>query len=307
MPGVKKVVQVGDNAVAVVADTWWQAKTALEALPIDWDEGAERQGLERTSIADMLKEGLDAEKAFVGNQDGDAKAAHRRRRQEGRGGLRLSVPEPRHHGADERHGALYGRQVRGLVPHAERRGRARRGIASVGPAGRKMRGAQGRCSAAASAGAARSDYVTQAVLIAKEMPGTPIKLIWSREEDMAHGVLSPDHAVQATGALRQGQQPDRAAHAHLRPVDPGRRAAVRSDWRTARDPATFQGLNPARRERVRLHHPEPADRPCHAQPARPARVLARREQQPERHLSSSASSTSSRMRPGRTRWRSAAS
>ena len=39
MPGVKKVVQVGDSAVAVVADTWWRAKTALDALPIVWDEG----------------------------------------------------------------------------------------------------------------------------------------------------------------------------------------------------------------------------------------------------------------------------
>src|SRR5262249_3994494 len=39
MPGVKKVVQVGNSGVAVVADTWWQAKTALDALPIVWDEG----------------------------------------------------------------------------------------------------------------------------------------------------------------------------------------------------------------------------------------------------------------------------
>src|SRR5688572_28592959 len=34
MPGVRHVVQVGDSAVAVVADTWWQAKTALDQLPI---------------------------------------------------------------------------------------------------------------------------------------------------------------------------------------------------------------------------------------------------------------------------------
>ena len=39
MPGVRKVVRVNDSAVAVVADTWWQAKTALDALPIVWDEG----------------------------------------------------------------------------------------------------------------------------------------------------------------------------------------------------------------------------------------------------------------------------
>ena len=41
MPGVRHVVAVGDNAVAVVADKWYQAKTALAALPIVWDEGAE--------------------------------------------------------------------------------------------------------------------------------------------------------------------------------------------------------------------------------------------------------------------------
>src|ERR1700759_2415518 len=39
MKGVKKVVKVGDTAVAVVADTWWHAKNALDALPIEWDLG----------------------------------------------------------------------------------------------------------------------------------------------------------------------------------------------------------------------------------------------------------------------------
>ena len=39
MPGVKKVVRVDENAVAVVADKWWQAKTALDALPVTWNEG----------------------------------------------------------------------------------------------------------------------------------------------------------------------------------------------------------------------------------------------------------------------------
>jgi isoquinoline 1-oxidoreductase beta subunit len=73
-PGVKKVVQVGDSAVAVVADTWWHAKTALDALPIVWDEGPNAK-VSSASIADILKAGLDAEQAFVGNQDGDAKGA----------------------------------------------------------------------------------------------------------------------------------------------------------------------------------------------------------------------------------------
>src|SRR4029077_4875698 len=74
MPGVKKVVASGDAAVAVVADTWWQAKTALEALPIEWDNGPNAK-VSSASIAEMLKAGLDAETKFVGNQQGDAKAA----------------------------------------------------------------------------------------------------------------------------------------------------------------------------------------------------------------------------------------
>jgi isoquinoline 1-oxidoreductase beta subunit len=74
MPGVKKVVQSGDAAVAVAADTWWQAKTALAALPIEWDEGPNAK-VSSASIAEWLKAGLDAEEAYVGNKQGDAKAA----------------------------------------------------------------------------------------------------------------------------------------------------------------------------------------------------------------------------------------
>ena len=74
MSGVKKVVQVGDSAVAVVADTWWHAKTALEALPVEWDEG-ENAKVSSEYLADWLKEGLDAEQAFVGNQNGDVRTA----------------------------------------------------------------------------------------------------------------------------------------------------------------------------------------------------------------------------------------
>ena len=40
------------------------------------------------------------------------------------------------------------------------------------------------------------DYVRQAVAIAKEFPGTPVKLIWSREEDQAHDFYRPISHVQ---------------------------------------------------------------------------------------------------------------
>ena len=74
MPGVRHVVQVGDSAVAVVAESWWQAKTALDALPIVWDEGPNAK-VSSATIADMLPAGLDADQAFVANQNGDVEAA----------------------------------------------------------------------------------------------------------------------------------------------------------------------------------------------------------------------------------------
>jgi len=43
------VVKVHDDAVAVVADTWWRAKTALDALPIAWDDGAAGRNRARPS------------------------------------------------------------------------------------------------------------------------------------------------------------------------------------------------------------------------------------------------------------------
>src|SRR5918995_982226 len=73
MPGVRSVVQVDETAVAVVADTWWRAKTALDALPIVWDEGPNRQ-VTSASIAAMLEEGLAANDAFIGAKQGDAGA-----------------------------------------------------------------------------------------------------------------------------------------------------------------------------------------------------------------------------------------
>jgi isoquinoline 1-oxidoreductase subunit beta len=72
--GVRRVVAVGDNAVAVIADTFWVAKTAMDKLPIVWDEGP-NASVSSASIQKTLEEGLNATQAFVGNEAGDAKAA----------------------------------------------------------------------------------------------------------------------------------------------------------------------------------------------------------------------------------------
>jgi len=90
MKGVKKVVKVGDSAVAVVADTFWHAKSALDA-PRSSGTKARTRRSPSASIAKWLAEGLDSGPAYVGNSNGDTKAATRRRREDDRSHLQLSL------------------------------------------------------------------------------------------------------------------------------------------------------------------------------------------------------------------------
>ena len=92
MPGVKNVVQVGDTAVAVVADTWWHAKKALDVLPVTWDEGAGAKA-SSASIEAFLKEGLEAETHSSATGRRRERRACRRGKENGGG---LLVPYQNH-------------------------------------------------------------------------------------------------------------------------------------------------------------------------------------------------------------------
>jgi isoquinoline 1-oxidoreductase subunit beta len=96
---------------------------------------------------------------------------------------------------------------------------------------------------------ARSEYVTHAVRIAKEMPGTPIKLIKSREDDTANGVYHPITQCKLVGAF---DADNNLTGLHMRISGQSILAAV-APARLAeggRDPITFQGLNPGGTEGV---------------------------------------------------------
>lgn len=73
MPGVRHVLPVGDDAVAVVADSWWQAKQALAAVKIDWETTAS-SAVDSAAIDAMLKEGLTAKDTFIGHTRGQTQA-----------------------------------------------------------------------------------------------------------------------------------------------------------------------------------------------------------------------------------------
>jgi isoquinoline 1-oxidoreductase beta subunit len=248
MPGVRRVVKVGDSAVAVVADTWWQAKTALDALPIVWDEGP-NANLSSESIAEMLKAGLDAtDGVFVGNQAGDVRAAiaGAAKRVE----AVYSYPYQHHATMEPMNATALYTPDRCEVWTSTQNAESALAAASESsglPIGKcevyrhHLGGGFGRRSTS-------HDFVRQAVLIAKQMPGTPVKLVWSREEDMLHGHYHPVTQCKLVGALDAGGN---LTGLHMRISGQSILATVRPQGlQDGRDPATFQGLNPGGTEGV---------------------------------------------------------
>jgi isoquinoline 1-oxidoreductase subunit beta len=238
-PGIKKVLRVGDSAVAVVADTWWRAKSALDVLPIVWDNGANEK-VSSESIAAILKAGLDAPDAVVGNENGDARAAiaASARKVE----AVYSYPYQNHATMETMNATAKWTPERCEVWTPTQNGEA----------------ALAACSEAAGLPAAKcdvykihlgggfgrrgmTDYVRQAVAIAKEMPGTPVKMIWSREEDMLHGRYHPVTQCKMTAGLdAQGN----ITGLHMRISGQSILATVApQNIVNGKDPVVFQGLN----------------------------------------------------------------
>jgi len=199
MPGVSKVLKIGDSAIAVVADTWWHAKTALEAVQIEWD-GGDNAKVSSASIDAILKEGLDAEQAFVHNQAGDAKGAIAAAAKQIE--AVYDYPYLNHACMEPMNAtALYtADSCRVWCP-------TQNGEAALAAAAEASGLPVAKCDVEKlhlGGGFGRrgfTDYVRQAVLIAKEMPGTPVKLLWSREEDMLHGKYHPIMKARLTAGL----------------------------------------------------------------------------------------------------------
>lgn len=239
MKGVNKVVKVGDTAVAVVADTWWHAKTALDALPIVWDEG-DNAKVSSETIAKWLAEGLDdTQPAYIGNRNGDAKAAIA-------GAAKkieavYNYPYQNHATMEPMNAtALYtadkcevwcgtqnGEAAFAAVLEASGLPAEKCDVHKVMPGGGFGRRGM-------------TDYVRQAVIIAKQMPGTPVKLLWSREEDMAHGRYHPITQCKMTGAF---DADNNLVALHYRLSGQSILFSLRPEaLQNGMDPAAFQGV-----------------------------------------------------------------
>src|SRR5499427_4320370 len=197
MPGVKAAVEI-PHGIAVVADSFWRAKTALEVMPIEWDLGE----YANTSSADfqkMFRAGLDKE-GVVANEKGDALAALKSTAKVVEADYEVTylahaTMEPMNCTAQvtpERVDVWLGTQnpEGSLAAAAEVTGAAPDNVYVHtcflgGGFGRRSYG----------------DDVRQAVTIAKAMAGKPVKMIWTREEDMRHDFYRPMAAFRFRAGL----------------------------------------------------------------------------------------------------------
>lgn len=201
LPGVKYVIKVDDTSVAVVAETWWQANKALDQLPIEWEDGV---AFSSEEFEKELDEGLAADKAFVGNGRGDLKSAFEDAERLVVGSY--NMPFQNHAPMEPMNATAIWKKSRagescevwcptqnGEAAHA----------AVVATSGLKtdqcevhkvhLGGGFGRRG--------MSDYVSQVVSIAKQIPNTHIKLLWTREEDMRQGFFHPITKARLQGTL----------------------------------------------------------------------------------------------------------
>jgi isoquinoline 1-oxidoreductase beta subunit len=245
-PGVKHVLRVGDSAVAVVADTWWHAQSALTALPVEWDEGAHAKA-SSAEFAATLRAALDAPEAAAANTVGDAKAALASAARQVE--AVYAYPHQNHACMETMNAtALYTAAAGAKAARCEVWCPTQNGEAALAATAEAAGLPPAQCDVYKlhlGGGFGRRglpDYVRQAVALAKQLPGTPVKLIWSREEDMLHGRYHPVTQCKLRAGLDAKGQ---LTALHLRLAGQSIVAGLApQNIKNGLDPVAFQGLNP---------------------------------------------------------------
>jgi isoquinoline 1-oxidoreductase beta subunit len=196
--GVRKVVKL-DDAVAVVADHWWQAKKAVEALELTWDDGGNGEVTSR-SIEEFLRGGLEAKDAAVGRKEGDvaaglAQAATRVEAEYAVPFLGHATLEPQNCTAH-----VTGDKVEVWAPTQNGEATLAAAAQAAGVPARNV--VVHKCMLGGGFGrrGAMQDFVSLAVRIARQVE-QPVKVIWTREEDTRHDFYRPVAMARMTAGL----------------------------------------------------------------------------------------------------------
>src|SRR5262245_53346500 len=204
MNGVRQVVKLPD-ALAVVADSWWRAKKAAEALPVTWDFGGNTE-VSSGTIRAQIKAGLSANDARIGRADGDADGAL------GQAIKRIEadyeVPFLSHATMEPQNCTAHVTADLVEVWAPTQDGETALAIAAdaVAMSPDKVLIHKMMLGGGFGRRGIFQDFVRQAVVIAKAV-GQPVKLVWTREEDIRHDFYRPVAMARMTAGLDANGMP----------------------------------------------------------------------------------------------------
>lgn len=200
MRGVKGVVKIDDSTLAVVADSWWRANTALNALPIVWDEG-KGANTSQDDINKMLRAGLDEQGDFWQRKIGDAPEAIKSSNKQVEA---IYFTPFRAHVTMEPMNAtvkISGDRAEAWVPTQNGEGShaALSEATGIPLANCEVYKLDSGCGLGRRG--ATQDFTTYAAKVAQKFPGVPVKVIWSREEDMTQDFYHPIAMAKMTAGI----------------------------------------------------------------------------------------------------------
>lgn len=181
-----------DSAVAVVADNWWRARKALQEVIVDWDARGNSE-VNDASLRALFQSELTApEAAVLPNRSGDVNQAFSNASQV----LEADYFTPwLNHATMEPMGAtilISEGRVDFWASTQSADGEARTVAAALQVPPESVYFHRVQAGGGFGRRGGNGDYTRQAALIAANLPaGTPVKLLWTREEDMQHGFYRP--------------------------------------------------------------------------------------------------------------------
>ena len=203
--GFIKVVPI-ESGVAVVADNWWRASQMAKDLAIEWDDGGNGK-VTSASITEFLRAGFDQPDLPVARKSGDVDAAFK---------SAAKTVEAEYYAPYLAHATLEPQVCTALVKDGRvevwtstqdaeevlRFAAATAGVPLTNVEVHRMQAGGGFGRRAIS-----QEYVRQGVAIAKAMEGTPVKMLWSREQDTQHDYYRPAALYRLRAAIDANGNP----------------------------------------------------------------------------------------------------
>lgn len=211
-PGVLKVLEVKggeaglvpgmNDGIAVIANNWWRAKSALDLLPVQWDPGR-GDGLDSARILEDFRAVLGSAPVKILRNDGDAQTALASAAKTF--DAEYFVPLLEHATMEPMNATALVTDDRFEIWAPTQRPEHALQIAAAITG---LPASQGEIHVTLLGGGfgrrQNGDFVSQAVQIAKQMKGTPVKLTWSREETMRHSFYRPASLSRLRGGWNAG-------------------------------------------------------------------------------------------------------